>query len=528
MKAWTIDAADYSLYRADQDARKKQDNKDFQETIGRTFRQPDSARIFSFLAQYGSLTSDQLAALLKQTKLCRASSHPSMKELKDCGYLETRTHRYLGRVYFLSDKAFLDPKTDRPQPGDVDREELFAAMTLLPGVGQRHRKKALVNTGRSNVERLKKQKIKKKRRRNNRCHCKRNQTAVFRNEDLMYKVSEFLDTETLLFGLAAVSKTTMRPHITHELAVRCAIATRKGRRRLQDLVDLIRNDGIYTPSPMRILRLATGKRCELCNVTLTNKINDLGLFLCRWCTSKIIIEARSPVGPAKKDLHSILKNLSLQRGIVYAGLATIVRQGPHRIYVYARSAPFVDSAGEKVGPLLPHLMTNPITASSSKSSLSSDDLFNAIYSRAAQLDCLRYEQWVHNREARDSISLRFPAKVIAAPNSANCLTSGELFFTSLLQESRAKDHHRPKISAILDAYERFRPRIQIYHHFGIVDHSGPFFGGKRSMWNVLVEWENGERTWRPLTDFAEDDFESCASYARDHGLLDTKGWRRFR
>ena len=69
MKAWTIDAADYSLYRADEKDRKKQDNKDFQETIERTFRQPDSAKIFNFLAQYGSLTLDQLAALFKQMQL---------------------------------------------------------------------------------------------------------------------------------------------------------------------------------------------------------------------------------------------------------------------------------------------------------------------------------------------------------------------------------------------------------------------------------------------------------------------------
>src|SRR5687767_2171592 len=44
----------------------------------------------------------------------------------------------------------------------------------------------------------------------------------------------------------------------------------------------------------------------------------------------------------------------------------------------------------------------------------------------------------------------------------------------------------------------------------------------------MVEWENGEITSKPLTVIAEDDPVSCAIYARDHNLLDTDGWRRFK
>jgi hypothetical protein len=45
---------------------------------------------------------------------------------------------------------------------------------------------------------------------------------------------------------------------------------------------------------------------------------------------------------------------------------------------------------------------------------------------------------------------------------------------------------------------------------------------------LLVEWENGEITTEPLLVIAADDPVTCAVYAREHELLDVKGWRRFR
>ena len=45
---------------------------------------------------------------------------------------------------------------------------------------------------------------------------------------------------------------------------------------------------------------------------------------------------------------------------------------------------------------------------------------------------------------------------------------------------------------------------------------------------MLVEWENGESTYEPLHILAADDPITCAQYAKDNGLLDTKGWRQFK
>jgi hypothetical protein len=46
--------------------------------------------------------------------------------------------------------------------------------------------------------------------------------------------------------------------------------------------------------------------------------------------------------------------------------------------------------------------------------------------------------------------------------------------------------------------------------------------------NVKVEWETGEISNEPLHVIAADDPVTCAIHAKDTGLLDTDGWKRFR
>jgi hypothetical protein len=66
----------------------------------------------------------------------------------------------------------------------------------------------------------------------------------------------------------------------------------------------------------------------------------------------------------------------------------------------------------------------------------------------------------------------------------------------------------------------------------ISGHEGPLnknhSSWKGDMWNVKVEWENGEISYEPLHIIAADDPVTCAVYAKDHGLLDTDGWKRFK
>ena len=51
---------------------------------------------------------------------------------------------------------------------------------------------------------------------------------------------------------------------------------------------------------------------------------------------------------------------------------------------------------------------------------------------------------------------------------------------------------------------------------------------KGSKFNVLVEWETGEKTYEPLSVLAADDPVTCATYAKENDLLHINGWKRFR
>ena len=48
------------------------------------------------------------------------------------------------------------------------------------------------------------------------------------------------------------------------------------------------------------------------------------------------------------------------------------------------------------------------------------------------------------------------------------------------------------------------------------------------MYNVMIEWEDGSRTFEPLGIIAKDDPVTCAKYANENDLLNTKGWTQFR
>ena len=66
----------------------------------------------------------------------------------------------------------------------------------------------------------------------------------------------------------------------------------------------------------------------------------------------------------------------------------------------------------------------------------------------------------------------------------------------------------------------------------LIDHQGPFKttdpNWKGSKFNVLVEWETGEKTYEPLSILAADDPVTCATYAKENDLLHIEGWKRSR
>ena len=66
----------------------------------------------------------------------------------------------------------------------------------------------------------------------------------------------------------------------------------------------------------------------------------------------------------------------------------------------------------------------------------------------------------------------------------------------------------------------------------IIGHQGPLKptdpNWKGSKFNVLVEWETGEKTYEPLSILAADDPVTCATYAKENDVLHIEGWKRFR
>ena len=66
----------------------------------------------------------------------------------------------------------------------------------------------------------------------------------------------------------------------------------------------------------------------------------------------------------------------------------------------------------------------------------------------------------------------------------------------------------------------------------IVSHQGPLKKGdpgyNGSKFNVLLEWETGESTYKALDVIAADDPITCTIYAKEKGLLDEPSWRCFK
>ena len=50
----------------------------------------------------------------------------------------------------------------------------------------------------------------------------------------------------------------------------------------------------------------------------------------------------------------------------------------------------------------------------------------------------------------------------------------------------------------------------------------------RKTWEIRVLWEDKTETWEPLAEFWRSDPITVAVYAKEHGLLDTPGWKRLK
>ena len=64
---------------------------------------------------------------------------------------------------------------------------------------------------------------------------------------------------------------------------------------------------------------------------------------------------------------------------------------------------------------------------------------------------------------------------------------------------------------------------------GILDHQGPLkYHDKKykgSLYNVLVQWDDGTQTFEPLNFIGKQDPMTISCYAHDKGMLNKPGWK---
>jgi len=101
--------------------------------------------------------------------------------------------------------------------------------------------------------------------------------------DAMVNVMEFLPPRSL-YNIALTCK-SLREMVTTKMVVQSAlIHGGNPSKSMAELHSLMRNHSIHVPSPLRLLRLANGKRCEFCLTSGTNHVRPgLGVFACWNC-----------------------------------------------------------------------------------------------------------------------------------------------------------------------------------------------------------------------------------------------------
>mmetsp|Transcript_35725 Transcript_35725/g.86453 ORF Transcript_35725/g.86453 Transcript_35725/m.86453 type:complete len:571 (-) Transcript_35725:2069-3781(-) len=104
--------------------------------------------------------------------------------------------------------------------------------------------------------------------------------------DALCLVMEFLSPRQL-YNLAFSCK-TLRGFITTPLVVRSAlIHGGHAKQTMKELYDLMSEQSMHAPSPLRLLRLVNGKRCEFCNTCQVHHVRpELGVFACRTCRAE--------------------------------------------------------------------------------------------------------------------------------------------------------------------------------------------------------------------------------------------------
>lgn len=162
-------------------------------------------------------------------------------------------------------------------------------------------------------------------------------STLFGCSDIVSELLAFLDTKSLL-QFSCVNK-GFSSLLTYEHIVRAAMMTGGyTAESLNRVISPIRDQMIWIPSPQRLLRLVSGKRCEKCCRSTRFVSPCTGLFLCSKCT----VENTKQVYRGKA-MNPYLDSIRVQR---------VPRKGPRSRHRFLIKAPMTDTTGEKIGPLV--------------------------------------------------------------------------------------------------------------------------------------------------------------------------------
>jgi hypothetical protein len=125
------------------------------------------------------------------------------------------------------------------------------------------------------------------------------------------------------------------------------------------------------------------------------------------------------------------------------------------------------------------------------------------------------------------------ARIVAAIEDHNANTEKNLEqmrFVCLVNDDKYEEIMT--YNQIMDQLEQSEEDAIVWRFKRIAGNEGPLTKNhpmwKGSIYNVCVEWENGETTNEPVTTIAADEPVTCAIYAKDKNLLDGPGWKRFK
>ncbi|CAJ1963755.1 unnamed protein product [Cylindrotheca closterium] len=107
---------------------------------------------------------------------------------------------------------------------------------------------------------------------------------------------------------------------------------------LERMLGPVRERKIWVPSPLRLLRVVCGKKCEVCNVPTRYVCKAFALFLCENCLTK--------------STKLLRRNKQWRPYLEAPGVMLGPRKGNRSPHSFLISKPFEDKCGNRIGPLV--------------------------------------------------------------------------------------------------------------------------------------------------------------------------------